>query len=721
MTPKAATPKAVTPKAVTPEAGTPKAVTPEPVVPKAVPPKAPAEKSASSKAGPAKAKTAVPAKAGKAASGSKPAAAGGPAAKKTDPNVGRTVARCKLLECVGRGKTAKVYRAHHEAFHIDVAVKILTSEARNIPQLVERFQSEAKVVAMLDNENIVKIYDVGSEGDDHFIVMELLDGFSILDLIEREGQVEPMDALRIARQTANGLAAAHDKGIIHRDIKPQNLLLLEDGTVKVLDFGLAADFEGAGERVGTPHYMAPETCRDGSADLGTDVYALGIVLYHMLTGQPPYAGNSIKEILRKHMAGVPLRPEQKRQGGLDRKVGDLVRNMTKGDPLLRPTAQELTGLFDAIGGESLKQKDSLKKRRSSRARARTEAQKRSPLGPVLAGAVVVVGVLIAIMAGGDKQKAVKPGASDDSGRGVAQAPSGTGTQPDPVETAPDPTTPENPGPILSDAEKAAEAARLEKEKREKLKKGKLALARAEGWARENWHTNSDTDAVIDKYISVYQRFKGTEPGDEARRRYRAIKKKELHPHPDRSWSDAASIAEVRQQWTERRPKIEAALANHRYASALNLLPERVNDADGELSAELRLWADIIEQLRKFQSGVVRGVPALDKEQRMIQLESGPAEVRIITISDMQVRTGTKTQTLKWAEVPALQIVRLATHALKPQGAPGVVQRFVFAFVHRLEDEFWNLQLELGGTGAAKQFAKLTSELESRVDARMKDG
>ncbi len=705
----------------------------------AAPAKSQAAKSQAAKSQAAKPKTGkVPANrapANKAPAGTNPAgktapssaAADGTAAERAaaqkatlqkDPNVGRTVARCKLLECVGRGKTAKVYRAHHEAFDIEVAVKILTKEARSIPQLIERFQIEAKVVARLDNENIVKIYDVGSEGDDHFIVMELLDGFSILDLINREEQVDPMDALRIARQTANGLAAAHDKGIIHRDVKPQNLLLLEDGTVKVLDFGLAADFDGAGERVGTPHYMAPETCRDGSADLGTDVYGLGIVLYHMLTGQPPYAGQSVKEILRKHMAGVPLRPEQHRQGGLPRNIGDLVREMTKGDPLLRPTAKALTGLFDAIGGESLKQKDSLQKRRSSRARARTESQKRSPLGPILVGAVVVVGVLFAIMGGGGKQKADTPEAPEGNGAPIAHVPNGGGVAPDTGPAGLQNPGTENVTPILSDAEKRAEAARIEEEKAEHLKKGTLALARAEGWARANWHTDSDTDAVIDKYMSVYQRFKGTEPADEAKRRYKAIKKKELHPHPDRSWSDAASIAQVRQQWIDRKPQIETELANHRYASALNLLPERVNDADGELSSELRFWADLIERMRKFQSGVVRGVPGLDKEQRMIELDGAPAEVRRATTSELQVRVGTKPKTLKWSEVPASQIARLASEALASEGTAGIFKQFVFAFVHRLEDEFWNLQLELGGAADAEPFRKLMAELEAKIDARI---
>ncbi len=153
----------------------------------------------------------------------------------SDPLIGQTVGRCKILERIGAGRTAIVYRAHYEALDDNVAVKILTKEARALDELVERFETEARVIAKLDNENIVKIYDVGSDGDNHFIVMELLDGEEAIEIISRDEKVDPMDALRVVRQSANGLAAAHAKGIVHRDIKPQNLLLLEDGTVKVLD------------------------------------------------------------------------------------------------------------------------------------------------------------------------------------------------------------------------------------------------------------------------------------------------------------------------------------------------------------------------------------------------------------------------------------------------------------------------------------------------------
>jgi serine/threonine-protein kinase len=183
----------------------------------------------------------------------------------TDPLIGKVLGRCLLEAKIGQGRTASVYRARHQALDATVAVKVLSLAAASIPEIRESFMTEARAIAKIDNENVIKVYDVGEEGGRHFLVMELLEGESILDLVQREGPMEVMDALRVVRQAANGLAAAHGRGIIHRDVKPQNLVLLEDGTVKVVDFGLAAAEESGAKRVGTPHYMPPEVCEAGQA------------------------------------------------------------------------------------------------------------------------------------------------------------------------------------------------------------------------------------------------------------------------------------------------------------------------------------------------------------------------------------------------------------------------------------------------------------------------
>jgi serine/threonine-protein kinase len=308
-----------------------------------------------------------------------------------DPLIGRVLGRCRLLERIGHGRTAVVYRAHHEALDATVAVKILLSAAANNPELVGNFESEARAIARIDNENVLKIYDVGSEGSLHYLVMELLEGDSILDLVEREGRFDVMDALRVTRQAASGLGAAHSSDILHRDVKPQNLVVLEDGTVKLVDFGLAAESGEADiRRVGTPHFMAPETCQSGVAEPRSDVYALGITLYHMLVGTPPYKGKDVAGIMKAHIEGVPLRPERHRPG-LPREVSELIRRMTNRVATERPSAAELVDQLDAIGGTTLKEKTTLRRRRA-RMRGRIHARSSSGSGVWL---LVLVGLAVA--------------------------------------------------------------------------------------------------------------------------------------------------------------------------------------------------------------------------------------------------------------------------------------------------------------------------------------
>lgn len=304
-----------------------------------------------------------------------------------DPLVGHKLGRCRLIERIGQGRTAVVYRAHHEALDATVAVKILLTAAAKNPEIVRNFETEARAIAQIDNENVLKIYDVGAEGDLHYLVMELLEGDSILDLVQREGPFEVMDALRVTRQAASGLAAAHANDILHRDVKPQNLVVLEDGTVKLVDFGLAAAGEDQDvRRVGTPHFMAPETCQSGVARPRSDIYGLGITLYHMLVGKPPYAGQDVAGIMKSHIEGTPLRPERVRQG-LPKAVADLVREMTQRVATDRPSATEVVDHLDAIGGQGLKEKTTLRRRR---ARMRSRIQSRASGGN---------GVLIAMIVG----------------------------------------------------------------------------------------------------------------------------------------------------------------------------------------------------------------------------------------------------------------------------------------------------------------------------------
>ena len=549
---------------------------PPPRTPGAAPVKHPAPA-----AKPVGSKPAVPAAKPSAKPGARPA----PGAKSStpaappappDPLLGTTLGRCKLLERIGQGKTSTVYKAVNTATDGTVAVKVLLPAARANPEIVGKFALEARAIAKIDNENVLKIFDVGQQGEEHYLVMELLDGEEILDVLLRERRIEPLDALRIVRQAANGLAAAHAQGIIHRDIKPQNLVLLDDGTVKVVDFGLAADLDAESQRVGTPHYMAPETCSTGASETASDVYSLGITLHHLLTGQPPYAGKSVKEILQAHIAGEPLHPERK-VASLKREISDLVRHMTKHDPLLRPRASDVVIELDRIGGQDLRKKDALKSH-SKRHRSLAQARAGSGGSPAVligagAGVALIVGLLVLLSGGSSKPPtpAAPPGATDPTA-------GHRGTGPDQNQ----------PLPPVEPPEQKARREKLEAEFVQRAREGdaKKALAGIEDWIRAHWRSKTDDANVVGRYRAHAKQWKDTEAGKLADERARQIPAGTLHAHPDKSYDSAAEVEAARQSWEAALPKVEAAIAQHAYAEARKLVPEAVQDAQGSLARDL---------------------------------------------------------------------------------------------------------------------------------------
>ncbi|MGH7161930.1 MAG: serine/threonine-protein kinase, partial [Planctomycetota bacterium] len=274
-----------------------------------------------------------------------------------DPLIGQTLGKCRIEKLLGEGQTAIVYRAHYEPLNRTVAVKVLQAHMTKVPAVVKVFQQEARAVAALDHENVLKIYDVGEDRGSHYIVLELLRGKNLLKIIEEAGGegLPAADALEYTRQAAAGLAAAHRKNLVHRDIKPQNLVVEPDGTLKIVDFGLAAEAEGAfsGGMLGTPHYMSPEQCRGEHAKANSDVYALGITLFHLLVGHPPHAGKTTKEeIIAEHLKGRRLEPERVRRH-LPKVLGELVRRMTRMEPATRPSSAAVLEWIGKLKPETL--------------------------------------------------------------------------------------------------------------------------------------------------------------------------------------------------------------------------------------------------------------------------------------------------------------------------------------------------------------------------------
>ncbi len=219
--------------------------------------------------------------------------------------------RYEILEKIGEGGMAVVYRAFCHRLSRFVAVKIMREEMAEDEEFRRRFCSESHAIAMLSHPNIVAVYDVSHSDDVEYIVMELVDGITLKQYMEKRGAISWKEALHFTRQIAKALSHAHSRGIIHRDIKPQNIMLLKDGTIKVADFGIAAlenEIEESGQAVGSIHYIAPEQARGENPDARSDIYSLGVVMYEMLTGHKPYTGDTIGEIAVKHMSSLPVAP-----------------------------------------------------------------------------------------------------------------------------------------------------------------------------------------------------------------------------------------------------------------------------------------------------------------------------------------------------------------------------------------------------------------------------
>jgi serine/threonine protein kinase len=244
-----------------------------------------------------------------------------------DALVGKSLGQFRIVERIGAGGMATVFKAYQPVLDRYVAVKVLPDSHARDPIFKERFLREARAVARLDHPNIVQIYLFGEEGNITYIVMQYVDGGTLKDRLRQSGALSPAEALKFVIQAAEGLGAAHAQGIIHRDVKPANMLLRRDGHLLLSDFGIVKILEGTtnltrvGTGIGTPQYMSPEQGTGQPVEASSDIYSLGIVLFHCLTGRVPFNADSPLTITVKHLneplpvaflhhAGVPQSIEQ---------------------------------------------------------------------------------------------------------------------------------------------------------------------------------------------------------------------------------------------------------------------------------------------------------------------------------------------------------------------------------------------------------------------------
>ena len=230
-----------------------------------------------------------------------------------DQYIGRLLDnRYEILEIIGTGGMAVVYKARCHRLNRLVAIKILKDEFARDEEFVRRFHAEGEAVAMLSHPNIVQVYDVSSTDSANFIVMELVTGISLRQYMEKKGVLNWKETLHFAMQIAKGLEHAHSRGIVHRDIKPHNVMVLKNGSVKVMDFGIARVMSKSNtltkEALGSVHYISPEQAKGGYTDNRSDLYSLSVVMYEMMTGRPPYDGESPVAVAIQHINGGAVAP-----------------------------------------------------------------------------------------------------------------------------------------------------------------------------------------------------------------------------------------------------------------------------------------------------------------------------------------------------------------------------------------------------------------------------
>jgi len=357
--------------------------------------------------------------------------------------VGETIAeRYELEEVVGQGGMSTVYKAHDSLLERYVALKVLHQQYNEDEDFVERFKREARSVAQLQHPNIVTVIDRGEEDGRQYIVFEFIDGENLKELVVRKGRLEVRDALEIADEVAQGLAFAHENGLVHRDVKPQNVLLNGDGRAKVTDFGIARSLDvehgvtQTGTILGTSNYIAPEQATGQPVDAHTDVYSLGIVLYEMITGELPFPGESFVAIAMKHIQ-QPSPNVLDIRGDVPLRVASMIDRALEKDPEQRfPTMGAFAAEIEASLAELDRGEDGEVTMVVPAAQRLRPQKQRKPVSPfpvligllgALAIAAVVVGLLTLRGGGGATPPVGKPITITGTG---AYDPYGDGTEHD---------------------------------------------------------------------------------------------------------------------------------------------------------------------------------------------------------------------------------------------------------------------------------------------------
>jgi eukaryotic-like serine/threonine-protein kinase len=364
---------------------------------------------------------------------------------------GMRVGKYRILEKLGEGGAGIVYRATQEPLDRTVAIKVLSKHRVGSPEYLERFSREARVAVTLNHLNIVRGLDHGEADGYHYFVMEYVEGDSLADLLKREGNLDEKRAIELTLQAVAALRHAAEFDLVHRDIKPENILITKDGVAKVCDLGLAkpsvldsTDAAKDGTTIGTPVYMSPEQIRGkDDADFRSDVYSLGVTLYEMVTGRPPFLGETTDIIVRKHIRETPMDPRE-RNLNLSSSIAAVILKMLAKKPedryaSLKDLDEDLRAVLDGrpprhtiqMGGKRPTGKVRVEVDEGVSRRVRITEKKRSPIPLVVIGVLVLVAGGVAFIL--KPWEAKTPGPTD-TGQGTGATP-GVNPGPKPEEEA----------------------------------------------------------------------------------------------------------------------------------------------------------------------------------------------------------------------------------------------------------------------------------------------
>ena len=287
--------------------------------------------------------------------------------------------RYEIIEKIGSGGMADVYKARCHTLNRLVAVKVLKEEFSSNESFVNRFKMEAQAAARLSHPNIVNVYDVIDEGDSHYIIMELIEGITLKSYIAKKGRLEVKETIGIAIQVAQGMSAAHQHNIIHRDIKPQNIIVSRDGKVKVADFGIARAASSNTQdlnAMGSVHYISPEQAKGEPVDARSDIYSLGITMFEMVTGRLPFDGENTLSVAMAHLEN-PITPPKVCNPDIPESLEQIILKCTEKRPEDRyGSAEEVIAdlrraLINPYGNHPLA---SVKKAKSKKAKSHQEKE-----------------------------------------------------------------------------------------------------------------------------------------------------------------------------------------------------------------------------------------------------------------------------------------------------------------------------------------------------------